>query len=622
MSETTTTVLPQTDEKYHHLGAHLDTQDGVRGVRFSVWAPNATEVCVLTDGNGWQHGQDWLSASESGVWWGFVPGVVEGASYKYSLRTQSGELLQKADPYAFAAEVRPKTASIVHSLEQYEWRDSKWMSERSEGNWLEKPVSIYEVHLASWKRPWDGREYHTYRELAHQLVEYVSELGYTHIELLPMSEFPYDPSWGYQVTGYFAPTSRFGTPDDFRYFVDYCHLNGIGVIIDWVPAHFPTDEHGLANFDGTHLYEHADPRKGFHPDWNTNIFNFGRFEVCDFLHSNARFWLKEYHIDGLRVDAVASMLYLDYSRNEGEWDPNQFGGNENLEAIDFLKQLSTHVHGDFPGAMLIAEESTSWGGVSRPVYTGGLGFTLKWDLGWMHDSLKYLAQEPINRKYHQNQLSFRSLYAFSENFMLPLSHDEVVHGKGSLISRMPGDDWQKFANLRLLFGYQYTMPGKKLLFMGGEFGQWEEWDSDSELNWCQQSRPLNDGVRRLVGDLNRLYRDYAALHELDCSQDGFSWIDADDADHSIFSFCRKSRDGQTIVVVLNFTPVVRHDYRIGVPQAGSYGELLNSDAEIYGGSNVGNLGQIVAEDQPCHGRPHSLCISLPPLGMLVLEHSK
>ena len=621
MSESMSAILPQTDEKYHHLGAHVETQNGVDGVRFSVWAPNATEVAVLTDGNGWQHGQDWLNASDSGVWWGFIPGAGEGTRYKYSIRTKSGKLLDKADPFAFAAEVRPNTASIVHSLDQYEWRDSKWIEERAESNWLEKPVSIYEVHLASWKRPWDGREYHTYRELAHLLVEYVLELGYTHIELMPMAEFPYDPSWGYQVTGYFAPTSRFGAPDEFRYFVDYCHMNGIGVIVDWVPAHFPTDDHGLANFDGTHLYEHADPRKGFHPDWNTNIFNFGRFEVCDFLHANARFWMNEYHIDGLRVDAVASMLYLDYSREDGEWEPNHLGGNENLEAIDFLRQLGVHLHGDFPGAMLIAEESTSWGGVSRPVYTGGLGFTMKWDMGWMHDSRDYLAHEPVHRKHHQNQLSFRSLYAFSENFVLPLSHDEVVHGKGSLLSRMPGDDWQKFANLRLLFGYQYTMPGKKLLFMGGEFGQWEEWDSDAELQWGQQSFPLNDGVRRLVGDLNRLYRDYPALHELDCSSDGFSWIDADDADHSIFSYCRKSRDGQTIVVVLNFTPVVRYKYRIGVPNPGSYVELLNSDAEIYGGSNVGNLGEIVASQKSCHGRPHSISVSLPPLGMLVLQLS-
>jgi 1,4-alpha-glucan branching enzyme len=621
MSESMSALLPATDEKYHHLGAHVETQDGVSGVRFSVWAPNAKEVCVLTDGNGWQHGQDWLNASESGVWWGFIPGASEGTRYKYSLRTQTGELLDKADPFAFAAEVRPNTASIVHSLDHYEWRDSKWIDERGGTNWLEKPVSIYEVHLASWKRPWDGREYHSYRELAHLLVEYVLELGYTHIELMPMAEFPYDPSWGYQVTGYFAPTSRFGPPDEFRYFVDYCHLNGIGVIVDWVPAHFPTDDHGLANFDGTHLYEHADPRKGFHPDWNTNIFNFGRFEVCDFLHASARFWMNEYHIDGLRVDAVASMLYLDYSREDGEWEPNHLGGNENLEAIDFLRQLGVHLHRDFPGAMLIAEESTSWGGVSRPVYTGGLGFTMKWDMGWMHDSRDYLAHEPVHRKHHQNQLSFRSLYAFSENFVLPLSHDEVVHGKGSLLSRMPGDDWQKFANLRLLFGYQYTMPGKKLLFMGGEFGQWEEWDSDAELQWGQSSFPLNDGVRRLVGDLNRLYRDYPALHELDCSSEGFHWIDADDADHSIFSFCRRSRDGQTIVVVINFTPVVRHEYRIGVPNAGSYVELLNSDAEIYGGSNVGNLGEIVAQSKPCHGRPHSISVSLPPLGMLVLQQS-
>ena len=606
---------------YGRLGAHVETRDGVSGVRFAVWAPNATEVCVLTDGNGWQHGHDWLNSSDSGVWSGFIPGAGPGTTYKYSVRTQSGELLTKADPLAFYCELPPKTASIVHDLNQYQWADGDWMAQRAQTNYLEQPVSIYEVQLASWKRPWGGRRYHTYRELAEQLVSYVTELGYTHIELMPMAEYPFDGSWGYQVTGYFAPTSRFGSPDDFRWFVDYCHQHGVGVIIDWVPAHFPTDPHGLARFDGTALYEHEDERKGFHPDWNTYIFNYGRHEVREFLYESGRFWLDQYHVDGLRVDAVASMLYLDYSREEGEWVPNQFGGRENLEAVDFLKDFNTKVHGEFPGVLTIAEESTSWGGVSKPVYDGGLGFSMKWDMGWMHDSLQYIGREPIHRQYHQNELSFRSLYAFSENFVLPLSHDEVVHGKGSLIRRMPGDDWQKFANLRLLFGYQYTMPGKKLLFMGGEFGQFDEWDHEGEIDWSLLGFPFNDGVKKLIGDLNRLYRDYPALHELDSSPEGFSWIEADDAANSIYSFCRYARNGQTIVVAINFTPVVRYDYQIGVPYAGQYVELLNSDSELYEGSNVGNLGVLTATDEPSHGRDHRLKLNLPPLGMVILLHS-
>ncbi len=606
---------------YGRLGAHVETRDGVSGVRFAVWAPNATEVCVLTDGNGWQHGHDWLNSSDSGVWSGFIPGAGPGTTYKYSVRTQSGELLTKADPLAFYCELPPKTASIVHDLNQYQWSDGDWMAQRAQANYLEQPVSIYEVQLASWKRPWGGRRYHTYRELAEQLVSYVSELGYTHIELMPMAEYPFDGSWGYQITGYFAPTSRFGSPDDFRWFVDYCHQHGVGVIIDWVPAHFPTDPHGLARFDGTALYEHEDERKGFHPDWNTYIFNYGRHEVREFLYESGRFWLDRYHVDGLRVDAVASMLYLDYSREEGEWVPNQFGGRENLEAVDFLKDFNTKVHGEFPGVLTIAEESTSWGGVSKPVYDGGLGFSMKWDMGWMHDSLQYIGREPIHRQYHQNELSFRSLYAFSENFVLPLSHDEVVHGKGSLIRRMPGDDWQKFANLRLLFGYQYTMPGKKLLFMGGEFGQFDEWDHEGEIDWSLLGFPFNDGVKKLIGDLNRLYRDYPALHELDSSPEGFSWIEADDSANSIYSFCRYARNGQTIVVALNFTPVVRYEYQIGVPHAGEYVELLNSDSELYEGSNVGNWGTLTADDEPSHGRGHSLKLNLPPLGMVILLHS-
>jgi len=606
------------NERYHWLGAHLETRDGVEGARFAVWAPNATEVSVLTDGNGWQHGSDWLSGSDSGVWSGFIPGVREGTSYKYGIRTKQGEILHKADPFAFSAEHPPATASIIHSLEHYHWNDSQWMTERAESNWLTRPVSIYEVHLASWKRPWDGRPYHTYRELAPMLVDHVKSLGFTHIELMPIAEFPFDGSWGYQVTGYFAPTSRFGSPDDFRYFVDYCHQHGIGVIMDWVPAHFPYDSHGLARFDGTGLYEHDDPKQGFHPDWKTHVFNYGRNEVCDFLHANARFWIKEYHIDGLRVDAVASMLYLDYSRKDGEWIPNCFGGNENFEAIDFMKQLNTHLHADFPGVMTLAEESTSYGGVSRPVYTGGLGFGFKWDMGWMHDTLEYIKRDPIYRKYHQNELTFRSVYANSENFVLPLSHDEVVHGKGSLLSRMPGDDWQKFANMRLLYGYQYTVPGKKLLFMGCEFGQRGEWDHHNQLDWKQQAEPLNNGLQLFLGDLNRVYKDYPALHELDCTPGGFSWIAADDAAKSIYTYCRTSSDGQQVVVVVNFTPAPHFDYRIGVPGKGSYVEIVNSDSELYGGSNIGNLGLRKTDDQPSHGRPYSLELNIPPLSIVML----
>ena len=520
-SNTTPTDMKSTSERYHELGSHAECRDGVEGVRFAVWAPNATEVCVLNDGNGWQHGSDHLHGSDSGIWSGFIPGAGVGTRYKYSLKTKTGNVVDKADPFAFASEHPPATASIVHDLDRYQWNDYDWMKRRAQIDWLQQPVSVYEVHLSSWKRPWDGRRYHSYRELAHLLVDYVKELGYTHIELMPVTEFPFDGSWGYQVTGYFAPTSRFGSPDEFRYLIDHCHQNDIGVIIDWVPAHFPYDDHGLARFDGTGLYEHDDPRQGFHPDWNTHIFNYGRFEVREFLHSSARFWLKEYHVDGLRVDAVASMLYLDYSRNEGEWVPNEFGGNENLEAIEFLKQFNIHLHADFPGAMTIAEESTSFGGVSRPTYDGGLGFGFKWDMGWMHDTLEYLKRDPIYRKYHQDELSFRSVYQFSENFMLPLSHDEVVHGKGSLLSRMPGDQWQQFANLRLLFGYQYASPGKKLLFMGGEFGQSSEWNAESQLDWSLLQFDVHDGVKKWIGDLNRVYKDYSALHELDCSPEGF-----------------------------------------------------------------------------------------------------
>ena len=601
------------------LGAQLVARDGVAGTSFRVWAPNATEVSVLTDDNGWQHGRDRLNSSDTGVWEGFIPGASHGTTYKFSIRTRDGQLIDKSDPFACYTELPPKTAAIVYDLDQYKWGDESWLINRASSNWLEQPVSIYEVHLASWKRPWDERSYHNYRELAVELVSYVKDLGYTHIELMPVSEFPFDGSWGYQVTNYMAPTSRFGTPDDFRYFIEKCHDSGIGVIVDWVPAHFPSDAHGLARFDGTALYEHEDPRRGYHPDWQTCIFNYGRSEVRDFLTSSAKFWIENYHIDGLRVDAVSSMLYLDYSREDGEWIPNEHGGRENLEAISFLKDLNTQLHGEYPGILIIAEESTAWGGVSRPVFDGGLGFTMKWDMGWMHDSLSYISRDPIHRKHHQGELSFRSIYAFSENFVLPLSHDEVVHGKGSLLEKMPGDDWQKFANLRLLYGYQYTTPGKKLLFMGSEFGQRSEWNHDEQLDWELLKEPLHDSLRRYVGDLNRVYRDYPALYELDCSADGFSWIDADDANHSIYKFCRFARNGETIVVVLNFSPEPQYDYCVGVPHPGKFVELLNSDAEIYGGSNIGNPGDIKVTDETQHGRPYRIRINVPPLGMLVLK---
>ncbi len=605
---------------YRHLGAHLDNQDGVAGAKFSVWAPNATEVSVLCDMNSWMHGRNHLNSSDNGVWWGFVPGLKQGDAYKFALRTREGHLLQKIDPYAFAAEVPPKSASIVYDLNGHSWRDGHWMTGRESKNWYEQPVSIYELHLGSWKRPQDGRQYFNYRELAPLLIDYVKDLGYTHIELMPINEFPFDGSWGYQATGYFAPTSRFGSPHDFMEFVDQFHEAGIGVIIDWVPAHFPTDGHSLGAFDGTCLYEHSDPRKGFHPDWGTLIFNYGREEVRDFLLSSARFWLDVYHIDGLRVDAVASMLYLDYSRKHGEWVPNMFGGRENLEAIQFLKDMNTLLYQEFPGVLTLAEESTAWGGVSRPVYTGGLGFGMKWDMGWMNDTLRYMRRDPLHRQHHQNELSFRMVYAFTENFLLPLSHDEVVHGKQSLLSQMPGDPWQKFANLRLLYGYQYTQPGKKLLFMGGEIAQWTEWNHNVQLDWPLIGQPLHDGVRQLIRDLNRLYKNETALHQQDMSGDGFRWISADDWQNSVYSYIRQGRDrNDFVVVVLNLTPVPRHDYKIGVPVAGFYSEVLNTDASVYGGSGIGNAGGLYSQAGPCHGQNQHVSLTLPPLGMLILK---
>ncbi|MEX0728827.1 MAG: 1,4-alpha-glucan branching protein GlgB [Planctomycetaceae bacterium] len=605
---------------YRHLGARPATHDGVNGVRFAVWAPNARDVSVICDTNGWKHGQFPLKSSDSGVWSGFMPQLKHGDTYKYSLRTAEGYTIQKSDPYAFFCEHPPKTASIVYDLEGYPWRDETWMTRRAETNWHDRPISVFEIHLGSWKRPRDGRRYFNYRELAHMLVEYCQTMGYTHIQLMPINEHPFDGSWGYQATGYFAPTSRFGTPHDFMYFVDFCHQAHLGVLVDWVPGHFPTDAHSLGKFDGTSLYEHADPRKGFHPDWGTLIFNYGRNEVRDFLLSSARFWLDKYHVDGLRVDAVASMLYLDYSRRDGEWIPNQYGGRENLEAIQFLKDTNTIVHRDFQGVLTIAEESTAWGGVSHPVHFGGLGFNMKWDMGWMNDTLRYLRRDPMYRSFHQHELSFRMIYAFTENFVLPLSHDEVVHGKKSLLSQMPGDYWQQFGNLRCLYGYQYTTPGKKLLFMGGEFGQWTEWNHDGELDWALLKERYHDGIRRLIGDLNALYRSQPALHETDFDQAGFKWIQCDDWQNSVYAFERRAKNSDDqLVVLLNFTPVVRNKYRVGVPRPGYYRELLNSDAGIYGGGNLGNAGGLYSEPVKAHGYPQSLELMLPPLSVLVLK---
>jgi len=605
---------------YSFMGAHPDVQNGSAGTRFCVWAPNAREVSIVCDANHWQHGHNPLSRIDDGLWTGFVPGMRHGATYKYSLCNNWGQFEEKADPYAFFSELRPKSASIVYDLAHQHWHDQPWIRRREMTNWFEQPVAIYEVQLGSWRRPRDGREFFNYRELAPMLVDYVRQMGYTHIQLMPVTEHPFDGSWGYQTIGYFAPTSRHGTPHDFMYFVDYCHQHNVGVLVDWVPAHFPSDAHGLAKFDGTCLFEHADPRQGSHPDWGTLVFNFGRDEVRNFLLSSARFWLDVYHVDGLRVDAVASMLYLDYSRKAGEWIPNRYGGRENLEAVQFLKDMNTIMHGEFPGILTVAEESTAWGGVSRPVYTGGLGFTMKWDMGWMNDTLRYMAHDPVHRKYHQNELSFRMVYAFTENFILPLSHDEVVHGKRALLSQMPGDYWQKFANLRLLYGYQYTMPGKKLLFMGGEFGQWHEWNHDGELDWALFGHQFHDGVRRLVRDLNEIYKSHGALHELDMQPEGFSWIQCDDWHNSVYAYIRyaKKRD-DFVVVALNFTPVPRHNYRLGVPRAGFYTEILNSDADIFGGGNFGNMGGVYSEPVGTHGHLQSITLRLPPLGMLVLK---
>ncbi len=605
---------------YKHLGAHVTQRDGIAGTHFAVWAPNAREVSLITDSNGWQHGQTWLNGSDSGVWSAFVPGVQAGEKYKYSLTNCHGQRVEKSDPFAFASEMRPKTASVVADLSTYQWNDDGWLLRRQATNWLKQPVSIYEVHLGSWRRPKDGRTYYSYLEFADMLIEYCLDMNYTHIQLMPITEHPFDGSWGYQVTGYFAPTSRFGEPQDFMAFVDKCHQAGLAVLTDWVPAHFPTDPHGLARFDGTALYEHEDTRRGFHPDWNTYIFNYGRFEVRDFLLSSARFWCDLYHVDGLRVDAVASMLYLDYSRKYGEWEPNQYGGRENLEAISFFKDFNTMIHGDFPGAITVAEESTAWPGVSRPVYDGGLGFTMKWDMGWMNDTLRYIRHEPIHRAHHQGELSFRMIYAFHENFVLPLSHDEVVHCKGSLISQMPGDDWQKFANLRMLYSYQYTSSGKKLLFMTGELAQWGEWNHDAEPDWKLLNEPWHAGIHRLITDLNRVYKENKALYEMDFSSEGFQWISCDDWQGSTYAWIRwAEKKSECVICVANFTPVVRHDYRIGVPALGFYREIFNSDAAIYAGSNQGNTGGRYSEPIGSHGMQNSISITLPPLSIIILK---
>jgi 1,4-alpha-glucan branching enzyme len=607
---------------YRFMGAHVMSCEGVLGTRFCVWAPNAQRVSVVGSFNFWDGRHHMMRKHiPSGVWELFIPGVAAGALYKYEIRTRDGELLpQKSDPYGFAAQCPPQTASEVVAS-GYAWSDGHWQDEKSQLTGLQKPMSIYEVHLGSWRRvPEEGNRYLSYQELAEQLIPYVKGLGFTHIQLMPISEYPFDGSWGYQPIGLFAPTRRFGTPDDFRAFVDACHQAQLGVLIDWVPGHFPSDAHGLARFDGTPLYEHADHRQGYHPDWNTYIYNYGRHEVANFLFSNALYWFDEFHIDGLRVDAVASMLYLDYSRNAGEWIPNTFGGRENLEAIDLLRRVNAKVYEHYPYALMIAEESTAWPGVSHPIYAGGLGFGYKWNMGWMNDTLRYMSKDPVHRQYHHHDMTFSLLYAFNENFILPLSHDEVVHGKGSLLDKMPGDGWQKFANLRAYLAFMWAHPGKKLLFMGGEFAQGREWNHDSSLDWHLLEHDCHRGMQQLIGDLNQLYRNLPALHWGDAQSQGFEWVDADDRHLSMFAFLRKA-DGLAppLLVVCNMTPVVREDYRVGVSLPGYYRERLNTDASLYGGSDQGNAGGVMSEAIGAHGRPYSLSIRVPPLATVVFE---
>jgi 1,4-alpha-glucan branching enzyme len=607
---------------FEKLGAHPECVDGRRGTRFAVWAPNAQRVSVVGDFNGWSSDSHPMQPrwDESGIWELFVPDLAPGALYKYHIRSnQGGYRVDKSDPFAFRTEVPPRTGSIVADL-SYDWRDADWLDKRARVNALDAPWSIYEVHLGSWRRvPEDGNRPLSYREMAPQLADYVADLGFTHVELLPVMEHPFYGSWGYQVTGYFAPSARYGTPQDLMYLVEHLHQRGIGVILDWVPSHFPSDEHGLGFLDGTHLYEHADPRQGFHPEWNSSIFNYGRAEVRDLLGSSALFWLDVYRADALRVDAVASMLYLDYGRRAGEWVANRYGGNENLDAVSFLRGLNEELYRSQPAAQTIAEESTAWPQVSRPAYLGGLGFGLKWNMGWMHDTLKYFQTDPLFRRYQHNTLTFSLWYAFSENFVLPLSHDEVVHGKGALIGKMPGDEWQQFANLRLLYGYMWGHPGKKLLFMGSEFGQRREWQHEESLEWHVLQYPLHAGLQKWVRDLNRFYRATAALFELDFSPEGFQWIDCSDAEASVIAFLRKDRAGRPVLIVCNFTPVLRENYRIGVPHGGLWRERLNSDAREYGGSGQGNLGAVEAAPLAAHGHYHSLSLRLPPLGALFLQ---
>jgi 1,4-alpha-glucan branching enzyme len=610
---------------YEKHGAHLMTHAGVQGACFAVWAPNAERVSVIGDFNQWDGRRHPMRPrGGSGVWELFIPGLRQGDLYKFEIKTRyMGYVAVKSDPCALASELRPKTASAIWDLNRYQWHDREWMDARGKRQSLEAPLAIYEAHLGSWKREPHaqyGERWLSYRELAETLVPYVKSMGYTHIELLPITEYPFDGSWGYQTTGYFAPTSRYGSPDDFRYFVDQAHQAGLGVIVDWVPAHFPKDAHGLSYFDGTHLYEHADLRQGEHQDWGSLIYNYGRNEVRGFLLSSALFWLDKYHIDGLRVDAVASMLYLDYSRKEGEWVPNQFGGRENLEAVAFLKRFNEVVHLQYPDVLTFAEESTAWGAVSRPTYLGGLGFDMKWNMGWMHDMLEYIGKNPVHRRYHHNNLTFSLLYAFTENFVLPLSHDEVVHGKGALLAKMPGDYWQQFANLRALYGYMYAHPGKKLLFMGGEIGQWNEWKYQEQVEWLLLYFESHRQIQQYVRALNRLYVTEPALYEVDFSWQGFEWIDFHDVDNSIVSFLRRAKDARDFMVVAaNFTPVPREGYRLGVPEEGFYQELLNSDSALFGGGNIGNAGGLPSEPRPWQGKPHSILITVPPLAVVFFK---
>ncbi len=608
---------------YEKLGAHTTEIQGVRGVCFALWAPNARRVSVVGDFNHWDGRRHPMRVrGGSGIWELFIPGLSNGEVYKYEIKSSHNSFLSlKADPYAFYSELRPRTASVVFDINRYPWHDQEWMAGRERRQGLDAPIALYEVHLGSWMRvPEEGNRMLSYRELAERLAKYAQEMGYTHVELLPVMEHPLDESWGYQTTGYFAPTSRHGTPEDFMFFVDTLHRNGLGVILDWAPAHFPADAHGLAFFDGTHLYEHEDPRMREHPDWGTRIFNYGRNEVRNFLWTSALFWLEKYHIDGLRVDAVASMLYLDYSRKPGEWVPNRYGGNENLEAVDFVKRFNELTHQRHPGTLTAAEESTAWPAVSRPTYLGGLGFSLKWNMGWMHDTLLYFSKDPVFRKYHHNNLTFSLLYAFNENFVLVLSHDEVVHGKRSLLAKMPGDVWQQFANLRALYGLMYAHPGKKMLFMGGEFGQWIEWNSNQSLDWHLLDYEPHRKLRELVRDLNRLYRSEPALHQVDFDWTGFEWVDFQDVENSVIAFLRRARNRDDyVLVVCNFTPVPRSNYRVGVPREGWHRELLSTDALDYGGGGISNQPGRQAEARPWHNQPCSLELTLPPLGVVILK---